>query len=36
MEVIDMMFKTNPSNEGCAESEVEKSFVGNGKDDEDW
>lgn len=36
MEIVDVMFKTNPGDEGRAEGEVEKSFVGDGEDDENW
>ena len=31
-----MVFKTDPSNKGSAEGEVEESFVGKGEYDEGW
>ena len=33
---IDLMFESDPREEGYAESEVEEAFVGDCKDDEDW
>lgn len=31
-----MVFKTDPGDEGSAKGEVEKSFVGEGENDEGW
>ena len=33
--LVDMMFETDPGDEGGAEGKVEESFVGDGQDDED-
>ena len=33
---VDVVFESNPGDEGDAEYEVEESFVGDGEDDEDW
>lgn len=33
---MDVVFETDPSDEGGAEDEIKESFVGYGEDDEDW